>query len=274
MQPVLVVDAFADQPFGGNPAAVCVLPAPAGEEWMKLVAREMNLAETAFLHPMEDGFGLRWFTPLVEVALCGHATLASAHVLWQEGYLRQGEVARFHTLSGLLTAMPDGERIVLDFPARPAREVTPPPTLLPSLGISQPRWVGQNEYDYFVEVGSEAELRALTPDYGVLGKLPVRGAIVTSVADQGKPYDFVSRFFAPAAGVPEDPVTGSAHCALAPYWRSRFTRDAMTGFQASTRGGTVHVTVQGDRVLLGGKAITMMRGMLTGGVGSGERSEA
>lgn len=262
MQPVTVVDAFADQPFAGNPAGVCILNAPASEEWMKLVAREMNLAETAFLHPMEDGYGLRWFTPAVEVALCGHATLASAHVLWQQGNLQPGEIARFHTLSGLLTAAPDGERIVLDFPARVASEISPPDTLLPSLGIKQPSWVGKNEYDYLVEVAGEQELRALTPDHTVLSKLPVRGAIVTALADPGKPYDFVSRFFAPGAGVPEDPVTGSAHCALAPYWRSRVGRNSMVGYQASNRGGTVYVTVKGDRVLLGGKAITMMRGML------------
>ncbi len=261
-QPITVVDAFADQAFSGNPAGVCILAAPATEAWMKLVAREMNLAETAFLHPMEDGFGLRWFTPAVEVALCGHATLASAHVLWQQGHLKPGEIARFHTMSGLLTATPDGERIRLDFPARPAKEISPPATLLPSLGIPKPRWVGQNEYDYLIEVESESELRALSPDHGVLGQLPVRGAIVTSVADKGRPYDFVSRFFAPAAGVPEDPVTGSAHCGLAPYWRPRFGRDSMIGYQASARGGTVHVTVEGDRVLLGGKAITMMRGVL------------
>lgn len=262
MQPVTVVDAFAEGPFRGNPAGVCILESPASEEWMQLVAREMNLAETAFLHRRDDGYGLRWFTPLVEVALCGHATLASAHVLWQLGYLKAGETARFHTLSGLLTATPDGDRILLDFPARPAKEVTPPPTLLPSLGIQRPRWVGQNEYDYLIEVENESELAALTPDMGTLGQLPVRGAIVTCQADPGKPYDFASRFFAPAAGVPEDPVTGSAHCGLAPYWRPRFGRDGMTGYQASARGGTVYVTVRGDRVLLGGKAVTAMRGVL------------
>jgi predicted PhzF superfamily epimerase YddE/YHI9 len=261
-QPITVVDAFADQPFGGNPAAVCVLPAPATEAWMKLVAREMNLAETAFLHQTDDGFALRWFTPTVEVDLCGHATLASAHVLWQDGYLPHGEVARFHTRSGLLTAAPDGERIVLDFPARIAAELAPPETLLPALGVKRPRWVGKNAYDYLVELESEAEVRGLTPDHGTLARLPVRGAIVTSLADPGRPYDFVSRFFAPGVGVPEDPVTGSAHCALAPYWRPRIGRDAMSGYQASARGGTVWTTVRGDRVLLSGRAVTMMRGML------------
>jgi PhzF family phenazine biosynthesis protein len=262
MQPITVVDAFADEPFGGNPAAVCILPAPASEAWMRLVAREMNLAETAFLHRTADGFALRWFTPAVEVDLCGHATLASAHVLWQEAYLERGETARFHTRSGLLTATPEGDRIVLDFPARVAVEIQAPDSLLPALGITAPRWVGKNVYDYLVEVGTEAEVRGLTPDHGILARLPVRGAIVTSLADPGRPYDFVSRFFAPGAGVAEDPVTGSAHCALAPYWRPRLGRDAMTGYQASARGGTVHVTLRDDRVLLGGKAITMLRGLL------------
>jgi len=262
MQPITVVDAFADQPFGGNPAAVCVLPGPAPESWMRLVAREMNLAETAFLHRTDDGFALRWFTPAVEVDLCGHATLASAHVLWQQAYLARGETARFHTRSGLLTAAPDGDRIVLDFPARVAAEIPAPESLLPALGIPAPRWIGKNVYDYLVVVGSEAEVRALSPDHGALARLPVRGAIVTSLADPGRPYDFVSRFFAPGAGVAEDPVTGSAHCALAPYWRPRLGRDAMVGYQASARGGTVHTTVMGDRVLLGGRAVTVMRGML------------
>jgi predicted PhzF superfamily epimerase YddE/YHI9 len=163
----------------------------------------------------------------------------------------------------LLTATPDGDLILLDFPVRPAQPISPPPTLLPGLGVESPRWVGQNLYDYLVELESEALVRALTPDLNALGRLPVRGTIVTSQADPGRPYDFVSRFFAPGAGVNEDPVTGSAHCALAPYWRPRIGRDAMIGYQASLRGGSVHVTLRGDRVLLGGRAVTMMRGMLT-----------
>jgi PhzF family phenazine biosynthesis protein len=262
MQPITVVDAFTDQAFSGNPAAVCILPAPASETWMKLVAREMNLAETAFLHRVADGYALRWLTPTVEVDLCGHATLASAHVLWQDAHLPRGGTARFHTRSGLLTAAPDGERIVLDFPARVAAQVTPPESLLAALGIGAPRWVGKNEYDYLVEVAGEAEVRALAPDHGSLARLPVRGVIVTSLADAGRPYDFVSRFFAPGSGIPEDPVTGSAHCALAPYWRPRLGRNTMTGYQASARGGTVRTSVQADRVRLAGTAVTVMRGML------------
>lgn len=263
MQAITVVDAFADRPFGGNPAAVCVLAEPMPAEWMQLVAREMNLAETAFLQAVDDGFSLRWFTPAVEVDLCGHATLASAHVLWQQGYLAPGEPARFHTRSGLLLARRQGDLIELDFPARLASEVAPPASLLPALGVTRPRWVGKNVDDYLVELETEAEVCRLTPDMAALAALPVRGVIVTAAADRGRPYDFVSRFFAPAVGVPEDPVTGSAHCGLAPYWRPRFGRDALTGYQASVRGGSVRTTVAGDRVLLAGRAVTVMRGVLS-----------
>lgn len=261
-QPILVVDAFTDRPFAGNPAAVCLLPAPADEAWMRDVAREMNLAETAFLHRTGDGFALRWFTPAVEVDLCGHATLASAHVLFEEGHLAPGDTARFQTRSGTLTAVRRGTGIELDFPRAAAAAAPTPADLLPGLGISEARWVGRNQFDYFVELGSEAAVRALAPNFHALRTLGVRGVIVTSLADPGRPYDFVSRFFAPGAGIDEDPVTGSAHCALAPYWGARLGRDAMTGYQASARGGTVHVTCRGDRVLLGGQAVTVLRATL------------
>ena len=261
-RPILVVDAFTDRPFAGNPAAVCLLPAPADEAWMRDVAREMNLAETAFLHRTGDGFALRWFTPAVEVDLCGHATLASAHVLFEEGHLAPGDTARFQTRSGTLTAVRRGTGIELDFPRAAAAAAPTPADLLPGLGISEARWVGRNQFDYFVELGSEAAVRALAPNFHALRSLGVRGVIVTSLADPGRPYDFVSRFFAPGAGIDEDPVTGSAHCALAPYWGARLGRDAMTGYQASARGGTVHVTCRGDRVLLGGQAVTVLRATL------------
>lgn len=262
MQPITVVDAFTDRPFAGNPAAVCILPGPAPEEWMRNVAREMNLSETAFLHRLDDGFSLRWLTPTVEVDLCGHATLASAHVLWQDAHLAAGEEARFHTRSGLLTARRGGDIIWLDFPAKLATETSAPPELLTALGVGTARWTGKNQFDYLVEVSSETEVRALNPDHSALSRLPVRGVIVTSRADAERPYDFVSRFFAPGSGVAEDPVTGSAHTALAPYWRHTFGRDAMTGFQASARGGTVRVECRGDRVRLGGQAVTMLRAIL------------
>ena len=258
------VDAFASRPFSGNPAAVCILPAPAhqGERWMQDVARELNLAETAFLHPENEGYRLRWFTPTVEVALCGHATLASAHVLWEEGRLPPGRQARFHTQSGLLTADRRGDWIELDFPATPPAPVPPPPGLAAALGEGiTPRWVGRSKFDYLVEVDSEQMVRALAPDISALEQVEARGIIVTSRATTGG-YDFVSRFFAPRAGVPEDPVTGSAHCCLAPFWSARLGRQKLVGYQASARGGTVHVEMQGPRVLLSGQAVTVWRGAL------------
>jgi len=254
------VDAFTDRPFAGNPAAVCFLPGPAEPQWMQDVAREMNLSETAFLHPEDGGYRLRWFTPAVEVELCGHATLASAHVLWESGRLAPGETARFQTLSGLLTAGRDGDWIELDFPARTAEPVEPPPGLLEALGV-EPVFVGKSRYDYFLEVAGEDAVRAVAPDFRVLRSLPVRGIIVTA-RGTSNPFDFVSRFFAPGAGVDEDPVTGSAHCTLAPYWTSRLGRNELLAYQASARGGVVRVRVAGDRVRLGGRAVTVLAGGL------------
>jgi PhzF family phenazine biosynthesis protein len=255
------VDAFTDTPFRGNPAAVCVLPAPHDERVMQDVAREMNLSETAFLVRRPDGgFDLRWFTPTVEVALCGHATLASAHVLWDEGHLPPTEAARFSTKSGWLTCQRQGAWIEMDFPAKLEESAAPPAELGAALGASM-KYVGKNAFDYLVEVDSEATVRALTPDHTTLRRLPVRGVIVTAAADsQG--YDFVSRFFAPGSGIDEDPVTGSAHCALAPFWAARLGKTDMTAYQASPRGGVVRVGVRGDRVLLAGQAVTVLRGEL------------
>jgi PhzF family phenazine biosynthesis protein len=254
------VDAFTSEPFAGNPAAVVVTPAPLDERLMQLVAREMNLSETAFLVPSDDGFRLRWFTPEVEVELCGHATLASAHALWGEGHLPAGHTARFHTASGLLTARPDGEWIELDFPARPERPVEAPAQLLAALAV-EPVHVGKNVYDYLVEVANEAAVCALDPDMLTLKRLGVRGIMVTARSSDPR-FDFVSRFFAPGSGVDEDPVTGSAHCCLGPYWAGKLGRDAMTAFQASERGGVVRVRVAGERVLLQGQAVTVARGEL------------
>jgi PhzF family phenazine biosynthesis protein len=254
------VNAFTATPFAGNPAAVCVLPGPAGERWMQLVAREMNLSETAFLHRAGDGYQLRWFTPAAEVALCGHATLAGAHALWEEGHLRPGEPARFHTRSGLLTAERKGEWIEMDFPATPAEPVPPVPGLADALGAA-PCFVGRTRFDYLLQFEDEQTVRRLRPDFARLATLPVRGVIVTAGAAAGG-FDFVSRFFAPAVGVPEDPVTGSAHCCLAPFWRDRLGKDEMTGYQASARGGVVGVRVAGPRVVLRGQAVTVWRGQL------------
>jgi PhzF family phenazine biosynthesis protein len=254
------VDAFTDTPFAGNPAAVCLLQAPRDEGWMQSVAREMNLSETAFLVPTADGYDLRWFTPSVEVALCGHATLASAHVLWEDGHLPTARQARFHTKSGLLTGDRAGEWIELDFPAKREEPALAPAGLAEALGVT-PKYVGKNQFDYLVEVDGEVAVRRLTPNHAMLATLPVRGVIVTSRADSAG-YDFVSRFFAPGSGVPEDPVTGSAHCALGPYWQSRLGKSDFVAYQASRRGGVVRVRVAGDRVKLGGQAVTVLRGEL------------
>ena len=257
---IVQVDAFTPTPFGGNPAAVCVLRVPQDEQWMRNVAREMNLSETAFLVPQDGGYNLRWLTPAVEVDLCGHATLASAHVLWQDGHLPEGRQARFHTRSGLLTADRRGDWIEMDFPVKQATPAEPPAELLPALGITAARFVGRNAFDYMVEVDSEQALRGLSPDHSALRKLPVRGVIVT--ARGAGDFDFVSRFFAPGSGVDEDPVTGSAHTALAPYWAGHLGKTEMIGYQASARGGVVKVRLEGDRVILGGQAVTVMTGEL------------
>lgn len=256
------VDAFTDTPFRGNPAAVCILPKPADEAWMQDVAREMNLSETAFLHRVENGFHLRWFTPTLEVELCGHATLASAHILWQIGLLAPEERARFHTLSGLLTADRKEEEIELNFPATPDEPTSPPEGLVEALGVA-PRYVGQSQHDYLVEVDSEEVVRRLKPDLAVLRELSVRGIMVTSAAESTE-YHFVSRFFAPGAGIDEDPVTGSAHCCLGPFWSRRLGKDELVAYQASARGGVVRVRVDGERVRLGGRAVTVLRGELVG----------
>ena len=262
---IVQVDAFASRPFTGNPAAVCILPVPQDERWMQDVAREMNLAETAFLLPENEGYRLRWFTPTVEVALCGHATLASAHVLWEEGRLPAGRQARFHTQSGLLTADRRDEWIELDFPTTPSVPAVPPPGLTAALGGSgagiTPRSVGRSKFDYLVELDSEHAVRALAPDIAALEQVEARGIIVTSQATTAG-YDFVSRFFAPRTGVPEDPVTGSAHCALTPFWSERLGRAEMTAYQASPRGGVIRVRLAGDRVKLAGQAVTVLRGEL------------
>lgn len=258
---IVQVDAFTATPFTGNPAAVCVLASSAGEPWMRAVAREMNLSETAFLHREDDGYRLRWFTPTVEVALCGHATLAAAHVLWEDGHLPAGSVARFQTLSGPLTAARRDDWIEMDFPAKQVVPAAPPPELLAALGGEQVLSVGKNQFDYLVEFGSEAAVRALQPDHGRLRRLPVRGVIVTARSERPE-FDFVSRFFAPGSGIDEDPVTGSAHAALGPYWAAKLGRAALTGYQASPRGGVVRVRPQGERVMLAGQAVTVMRAEL------------
>jgi PhzF family phenazine biosynthesis protein len=257
---VTQVDAFTDQPFSGNPAAVCLLPSSREDAWMQDVAREMNLAETAFLVRRPDGFDLRWFTPMIEVDLCGHATLASAHVLWEEGHLDPSKTATFHTRSGILTGTRTDDLIWLDFPATPDRPETDTAALARSLGVPI-RYLGRTTFDYLAEVASAQDVRSVAPDMAALAKLTVRGVIVTARADESD-YDFISRYFAPGVGIPEDPVTGSAHCGLGPFWASRLGKNELRGYQASARGGRVHVQVDGTRVHLGGHAITVLRGEL------------
>ncbi len=259
------VDAFTNKPFAGNPAAVCILPQPGDARWMQQVATEMNLSETAFLYKQEDGFSLRWFTPAVEVDLCGHATLASAHILWETGHLQANEQAQFFTRSGLLTAERKGDWIEMDFPAKEAEQTDAPPNLLQALGISaqDTQYIGKNVFDYLVEVASEDIVRGIQPNFTLLSTVPARGVMVTSRASTPG-YDFVSRFFGPQVGVNEDPVTGSAHSCLTPYWSQKLDKQEMVAYQASPRGGILRVRANGDRVQLGGQAVTVLRGELIG----------
>jgi len=298
--PVLVVDAFTSEPFRGNPAGVVLLDKARSEEWMQSFAAEMKHAETAFLVPEEGGFHLRWFTPMAEVDLCGHATLASAHALWETGTLPAGEEGRFRTRSGLLTARQGRSGIEMDFPAQPPQAVEDCDSQQVGTGLvgevvnkalsgavcesifrglgARGGYVGWNGSDYLVEMSDEAAVRALQPDFQVLGTIGTRGVIATAAGNssgngapgsakgegstKGEGYDFISRFFAPAFGIDEDPVTGSAHCALGPYWAGKLGKDEVVGYQASPRGGTVRVKVRGDRVILVGRAVTILRGTI------------
>jgi PhzF family phenazine biosynthesis protein len=258
-----VVDAFTQRPFAGNPAAVCVLTEAAEPAWMQQVAMEMNLSETAFLRPIESpdaDFELRWFTPTVEIALCGHATLGSAHVLYETGAVPGDRPIRFQTLrSGVLTVRREGGLLAMDFPACPPEKIDAPEGLAEALGVS-PAWTGRNvQNDVLAVLDDAAAVRSLTPDLGALGRVDARGVCVTA-ADSA--YDFISRFFGSGVGVGEDPVTGSAHCMLTPYWAERLARAEMVGYQASSRGGEVRVSARGDRVILRGDAVTVLDGTL------------
>jgi PhzF family phenazine biosynthesis protein len=266
--PLLQIDAFTSEAFAGNPAAVCFLDTEREAAWMQSVAAEMNLSETAFLLPIDDADGpawsLRWFTPSVEVDLCGHATLASAHAIWESGRQPARSRATFSTRSGLLFAVQAGDGgglIELDFPAKVGTVADAPDGLLDALGAETAVGVYRNDFDYMVELTDERAVVALEPDHGSLRSLPARGVIVTAAAD-APDIDFVSRFFASGSGVDEDPVTGSAHCALGPFWGERLGLSEMTGYQASARGGIVRVRLDGMRVVLGGHAVTVLRGEL------------
>lgn len=256
--PIYVVDAFSDRPFAGNPAGVCLLDAYPTDEWMQKVAAEMKHAETAFLVPNGEDYHLRWFTPAVEVDLCGHATLASAHTLFERGF--DGDVIRFHTRSGVLTAARHHDGIELDFPREEPIEA-PLPRSVRSLGV-EPVWTGKNRMDWFVELPSADDVRRIQPDFAEVAAMGMRGLIVTAADDSGE-FDFVSRGFFPQSGIDEDPVTGSAHCAFAPFWAPRLGKNTMTGYQASERGGVVRVELDGGRVKLRGQAFTTLSGALS-----------
>lgn len=251
------VDSFTTKPFSGNPAAVCILDKPADENWMQQVALEMNLSETAFLYREKDGYNLRWFTPAAEVALCGHATLATAHILWEQKIIETEKTAVFHTKSGKLTAKKQGKLIELDFPSTKPIKQSPPDKLLTALGTDA-LYVGKNKFDYLIEVDSADTLQNLKPNFSLLKDLQVRGVIVTAKSDSEK-YDIISRFFAPSVGVDEDPVTGSAHCTLSPYWSEKLGKKELKAYQASKRGGELTIIHQDDRVLLQGEAVTIMK---------------
>jgi len=261
--PLFQVDAFAERAFAGNPAAVCLLDGPAEAGWMQALAAEMNLSETAFLHRDGAGYALRWFTPVAEVALCGHATLASAHALWESGRAEPTAPIDFATLSGALSASREGEWIVMDFPATAPEPAEPPAGLAETLGLA-PRWTGRSRFDWLVEAASPQEVAAARPDMAGLAAIEGRGVIVTAAGGRDG-ADVTSRYFAPAYGIPEDPVTGSAHCALGPFWAARLGRPRLVCRQASARGGTVRVEVRGDRVLLSGRAVTVLEGRLVAG---------
>jgi PhzF family phenazine biosynthesis protein len=267
---IRIIDAFTERPFAGNPAAVCLLDGSAwpDEAWMRHVAAEMNLSETAFAHPLPSGrdWALRWFTPTVETNLCGHATLATTHALHGDG--RADGPVRYSTRSGILIATPhDDGSITLDFPVAPLTDVPVPDGLAEALG-TKPQTAYRTGVlgDLLVVLPDESAVRALTPDFASLTRIVVeggiRGVIATAPADPGGEPDFVSRFFSPAEGIPEDPVTGSAHTALTPYWAHRLGRAELTGLQASARSGLVRIALRGDRVHLTGRAVTTVDGEL------------
>ena len=255
------VDAFTGTPFAGNPAVVCLLNEPRDDRWLQHVAREMNVPTTAFLRWQKGGFDLRWFTPVVEIDLCGHATLASAHILWELEYLRPDEKANFYTLSGPLVAERRGDLVELNFPAQTVEAAGVPEHLVEALSIPM-SYVGRSERKvYLVETDSEETVRAMKPDFIMLLQVPMRSVIVTSRGSTSG-YDFVSRYFAPGLGIAEDAVTGSAHCALGPYWSKRLGQTSFGAYQASPRGGEIQLRVEGERVYLAGQAVTVSRGEL------------
>jgi predicted PhzF superfamily epimerase YddE/YHI9 len=256
------VDAFTRQAFGGNPAVVCRVDAWPPDAWMRQVAGEMNAGATVFVRCSHDRKELRWFSPTVELEMCGHGTLAAAHILWEAGVADPAAPIAFHTRAGELGAVRDGDRIVLDFPMLVEHAALPPDGLLAALGIVDAGYVGRNRFDYLVEVEHEQTVRGLRPDMSALARIETRGVIVTSRAADPD-VDFVSRFFAPATGIAEDHATGSAHCCLAVFWGRRLERTRLTARQLSPRGASFALELAGDRVRIGGEAVTVSDGRLT-----------
>jgi len=251
-----VVDAFTAERFTGNPAAVCVLPHWPDAALLQAIAAENNLSETAFIVSAGADFDLRWFTPVTEVDLCGHATLAAAHVLFNHLDFAGSQIS-FNTRSGTLTVQRNGDRLAMSFPASVPQPCVPPVELVSALG-GRPVAILAAE-DYLVVYEDATFVQALQPDLTLLAKLDRRGVIVSA---PGTDRDFVSRFFGPRVGIDEDPVTGSAHCQLAPYWAARLGKTALQARQVSARGGDVHCVLEGDRVILSGTAVTFLQGML------------
>jgi PhzF family phenazine biosynthesis protein len=259
---LLGIDAFTDEPFRGNPAAVCLLDRERDDEWMQSLAAEMNLSETAYVLARGDHFELRWFTPTTEVELCGHATLASAHALWETQRQPDDRPVTFHTRwKGTLAATRHADAITMDFPAAPSVACDTPAGLADALGANIVA-AAVNDLHHIVEVETEAKVRALTPDFRALSEVDVEGVAVTARSSDPDAFDFVSRYFAPRYGVDEDPVTGSAHTSLGPYWGERLDKPEVVGHQVSARGGVVRVGLRGDRVDLIGHAVTVWRGEL------------
>ncbi|KAA2245374.1 PhzF family phenazine biosynthesis protein [Chitinophaga agrisoli] len=258
--PFYQVDAFTKIPFKGNPAAVCIVDDTVTETMMQQIAAENNVSETAFVYRNEEGFQLRWFSPVVEVPLCGHATLATAHVLWEEGIVPKQETITFNTLSGWLSAAQHDGWIALNFPSLLGHQVPLPQEIRDILGVNPVNAMFILNR-YLVELATEAEVRALTPDFSRLVNHP--RIVVTAKGDPGSPFDFISRMFAPCVGINEDPVTGAAHCALAPYWAQQLGKQSMTAYQASARGGVVKVRQEGDRTVFSGEAVTVIKGTYT-----------
>lgn len=261
--PLFQVDAFSDRPFGGNPAAVCILDHFPEDDWLRSLAAEMNLSETAFLVPQGEGYQLRWFTPVAEVDLCGHATLAAAHILWSEGYIPATAIARFMTRTGGLSACNNQGWIEMNFPSQPVTDIRSEGDRqrLEQMFTGSILFVGAAGPDYFVEIERDQDLIQFKPDLATMAQLSCRGIIFTALSRDSN-YDFISRFFAPQLGIPEDPVTGSAHCSLALYWGKRLGKTKLVAYQASRRGGEVHVRYHPERVYISGQAMTIFRGNL------------